>query len=110
MKQLPIACTLTRGELTKRRAHLGYLFDRIAGRRVTDRRFLAKFEPSKRIIADLASFVGGERDCCPFLRFSIIAEEDHGPVWLSVAGPPGTGRFIEQMAAVDGGKGTEHAE
>jgi len=99
MKQLPIACTLSPDGLNERRSQFRRLLDQIAELRVTERRFLARFEPSSQVIRDVAGFVSVERDCCQFLRFSIIAEEAQGPVWLSIAGPPGTGPFIHEMAA-----------
>lgn len=38
----------------------------------------------------LASFVEYERLCCPFFRFGLSTEPNHGPLWLTLTGPSGT--------------------
>ena len=45
-------------------------------------------------LAELAILVNLERQCCPFLRLSIIVEPGNGPIWLELTGPPGTKDFL----------------
>ncbi len=99
MKELPIACSLSTQSLAGRRSALHDLASQIVERRVSEKSFAARFETSPGILPDLVRFISAERDCCLFLRFEIVAEEDHGPIWLSVAGPPGTGSFVQDMLA-----------
>ncbi len=42
----------------------------------------------------VATLVTFERRCCPFLAFSLQAEPEHGPMWLSITGRVGVKEFI----------------
>jgi hypothetical protein len=50
--------------------------------------------------------IDAERQCCRFLRFQLTVEPDLGPMWLEVAGPPGTADFLTDLL----GKGVEPAK
>jgi len=45
-------------------------------------------------LTELTSLVNLERRCCPFLKFTITAEPDGGPLRLELTGPPGTKDFL----------------
>jgi len=44
--------------------------------------------------------IDAERQCCRFLRFDITVEPDGGPIWLELAGPPGTREFLAALLEV----------
>src|SRR5438093_4744797 len=92
---LPTACTLTPEELRHGRQALlpGVIAWAEAHEPLGDGfRFRFKSEPG--LIPALAAMLEGERRCCRFLHFQVIAEQDEGPVWLDVTGPPGTAEFL----------------
>jgi hypothetical protein len=51
----------------------------------------------KEWIALLAEVMAAERECCPFLRFALTAEQNNGPVTLTVTGPPGSKAFLKTI-------------
>lgn len=52
------------------------------------------FRFSADTLRELAQMIAQERQCCPFLRFTLIAEPGHGPVWLEVTGPQAAKELI----------------
>src|SRR5262245_16331881 len=42
-----------------------------------------------------AAFIANERRCCPFFRFVLEAEPEHGPLWLHLTGPAGVKPLIQ---------------
>jgi len=44
-----------------------------------------------------AKMIDAERQCCRFLRFVVVVEEDGGDMWLEVTGPEGTAEFLEAL-------------
>lgn len=53
-----------------------------------------RFAASTDELVALAVHVDFERRCCPFLRFAIEVEAEHGPVWLRVTGGEGVKEFL----------------
>lgn len=53
------------------------------------------FRFAREEIEELGRFVARERKCCPFLAFAIEVAADDGPVWLRLAGPPGSHEVVE---------------
>jgi hypothetical protein len=51
-------------------------------------------QDSLRLVSDL---MAAERNCCPFLRFELIAEPEMGPITLSMTGPSGTKEFLKTI-------------
>jgi len=47
-----------------------------------------RFEPTTEVLAQLASLVDLERQCCPFLTFRIIVGAGNQPIALEITGPP----------------------
>jgi hypothetical protein len=97
---LPIACTLTPTELQSRGARLlpGLVARAVARVPVTNG-FRWAFAPTEGLLAELAQIIDGERRCCRFLRFTVAAEPDGGPISLEVTGPPGTAQFLDQLVS-----------
>ena len=44
---------------------------------------------------ELARWLTHERRCCPFLDVTIDLAHGGGPVWVRLAGPPGTRAFLD---------------
>lgn len=51
----------------------------------------------------ITHWVRGERDCCPFFRFEIVLEAEHGPTRLRLRGRPGVKEYIAGGLAMPGG-------
>ena len=54
-----------------------------------------KFRNAPNVVARVGAVIDGERQCCPFLRFSIDVDPDLGIVTLTINGPSGTADFLE---------------
>ena len=44
-----------------------------------------------------AQFIENERRCCPFFRFALEVEPDHGAIWLRMTGADGVKQLVETM-------------
>jgi hypothetical protein len=96
MVDLPVVCTLTPETIATRKANLlSGLAERAEAREQTAMGLRFKF-PSDALLA-IATTVDAERQCCRFLRFEIEVEPDGGPIWLALAGPPGTREFLSAL-------------
>jgi hypothetical protein len=96
MVHLAVVCTLTPATIATRKAAL------LPGlvRRAESREDTAdgiRFKLPADTLPLIASVVDAERQCCRFLRFEITVEADDGPIWLSLAGPPGTREFLSAL-------------
>lgn len=87
MPAVPIACNLSPENFSQRKQLLWKLTDRSAHVREVASGYEVTFSPGSVALVELASLVEFERRCCPFLRFTIIAEPDQGPVRLELSGP-----------------------
>ena len=85
----PIACTLTDAEMRERRRTILDTF-RGAALEVTSLPlgYAYRFEPTSEVLARLVHLVDLERQCCPFLTFTIIIEAGNQPISLEITGPP----------------------
>ena len=93
---LPIVCTLTPATIaTRKAALLPGLVGRAESREETTAGMRLRL-PSDTLSAILET-VDAERQCCRFLRFDITVEPDGGPIWLELAGPPGTREFLTAL-------------
>ena len=102
MKLLRVACSLTSAQLRKREASLLTRF-RPA---VTDTEELPdgyafRLPGDAKWITLGAQLMVAERECCPFLRFEVVAEADHGPVVVRITGPEGTKEFLREILMKD---------
>lgn len=95
MTDLPIACTLTAPELQERRRTVLLQISRaVIEVRELENGYAYSFPPTDDWLEKLAAMVNLERQCCPFLRFQLIVEENDGPLWLEMTGPAGTKDFL----------------
>jgi hypothetical protein len=98
MNDLPIACSLTSAELQQRRRTV---LEKIRGAVVEARElqdgYAYCFPSENQQLAEIASMIELERQCCPFLRFSLIIEPNGGPIWLELSGPDGTKDFLKEI-------------
>ena len=93
-----LVCSLSKDELGARRAQLlsglvaaATRIDELAdGYRLT-------FEPASGVLDTIARVIDTERQCCRFLRFQLVVEQDAAPITLDVTGPPGTTEFLEEL-------------
>ena len=96
MPDLPVVCTLTPETMATRKANLLLgLVRRADGR--DDTAVGVRFRFPSDALSVLAATVDAERQCCRFLRFDITVEPDGGPIWLELAGPPGTREFLSAL-------------
>ncbi len=96
MADLPVVCTLTPATIaTRKAALLPGLVKLPESREDTPDSLRLKF-PSDALSAILAT-VDAERQCCGFLRFENTIEPDGGPIWVNLAGPPGTREFLSAL-------------
>lgn len=90
---LPVACTLTPGQMKARRD--GLL--RQVGQSILETQerangFASRFPPEQFEV--LAQVIALERHCCAFLRFTLTLEPGGGPLWLEITGPAGSKEFL----------------
>ena len=92
---LPIACTLTPEEMRRgREALLPGIIARAESHEPLADGVRFRFRSEDALIPAIAAMIDAERRCCRFLHFQLIAEQDEGPVWLEVTGPPGTSEWL----------------
>jgi hypothetical protein len=97
-ESLPIACTLTEGELaTMKSGLLPGLLARATWKESIPGGFRWRFEPHPDLVKDAAAVIDAEHRCCQFLRFVLRVDPGDGPVWLEVTGPPGTEDFLSTL-------------
>lgn len=102
---MPIACTLSSGELARRQADLrsGVLAEAAAVEPLPNG-LRWRFASSSEIVTRLARVIEIERRCCRFLRFSLQTEPDLGLVTMDVTGPEGARDFLETWLDTPGGR------
>jgi hypothetical protein len=93
---LPIVCTLTPATIaTRKAALLPGLVVRAERREETAAGIRLRLPADA--LSTIVETVDAERQCCRFLRFDITIEPDGGPIWLELAGPPGTREFLSAL-------------
>jgi hypothetical protein len=99
MPDTPVACLLTAPELRQRRSTVLAAFRaaQLEVKEVADANgdgFAFRVAPSGAQLSALAELIELERQCCPFLRFSLTVEPGDGPIWLTLTGPTGTRELL----------------
>lgn len=93
----PIACTLSGEEAEAWRGELSGLVSGVEAVRELDDGYALRYsgiEGWDDRLRRLAEFIVGERRCCPFFRFEVVAEAERGPIWLRLRGRPGVKEYI----------------
>ena len=93
---LPVVCAWTPETIVTRKAAL---LPGLLGRAETREETLTglRLQLPADALSAVAATVDAERQCCRFLRFEITVEPDGGPIWLELAGPPGTREFLHAL-------------
>ena len=100
MRELPIVCSLDAAAREARRANLlSGLGARAARRDPIDEGYRFEFGAAASVLGAIAAAIEAERHCCRFLRFTVLVEEDGGPIRLDVTGPAGTRAFLDALIA-----------
>lgn len=105
--ELPIACSLDRealverAELLRRIGAAGLLDTRRSGPTLT-----LLFVRDVTLRSALERFVALERDCCPFLDFTISEVADE--LQLLIYAPPEAGAVLDAIAVATTGRKTAH--
>jgi hypothetical protein len=98
MPNIPIACTLSPAALRARREGLlADLLRRAESHELTAEGLRVQFSPDGETLAAIARVVDAERQCCRFLRFTIVVEPDGGSISLELSGPSGSREFIAAL-------------
>ena len=56
-----------------------------------------RFMPDDATLHRVTEIILAERQCLSQLRFALELEPHHGPAWLTIGGPPGTGEFLSGL-------------
>ena len=95
MNSLPIACNLTSAELhERRRTVLAKLRAAVVEVKELSDGYSYSFRSEGERFKELADMIDLERQCCPFLRFSLTVAAGNGPLTLEITGPEGTKDFL----------------
>ena len=95
---LAVACSLTTPEFQERRSGaLRKVRDAVIEVNELTDGYAYRFPADAAWITELSNLVTLERECCPFLRFSITIEPGLGPIWLQLTGPGGTKDFLKSI-------------
>jgi len=91
----PIVCSLTDAELQERRSQiLQKTRQAILETKELENGYAFRFPSDAVWLNELIHFIGLERRCCSFLKFTITVEAGDGPIWLELTGPRGTKEFL----------------
>jgi hypothetical protein len=95
---IPVACCLPDAELREREATLLAQFRSgvIAMEELPDG-YVFRIPGDKKWIAIAAALIVAERECCPFLTFTLAFPPNMGPVDMRVTGPAGTKDFLRTV-------------
>jgi hypothetical protein len=100
MPDQPIACTLTPGGMTARRALIDALVaDGLLGRSPTESGLRVRLLDRPDIEQRARELVAAEASCCPFLDFEL--RHENGELLLDISGPDDARPVIEQFFVSD---------
>ena len=109
MRDLPVACTLSADELGARRdGLLPGLIARATDRMTLDDGYRLTFAPAPGLLDSMARAIDAERQCCRFLRFQLVVEQDGAPITLEITGPVGTKEFLRELIEDGGAEGPRY--
>lgn len=95
-QDVPIACSLSDAEL-RQREQLVLVQFRAAATAIEELPdgYAFSLPGNEKSIALAAGLIAAERECCPFLTFELIVQQNRGPVILRVKGPEGAKEFVK---------------
>lgn len=97
-KEIPIACSLTDGELQERRKSI---LDKLAASFIDSEElsdgFRYRFLIDDSILQNLVTVVNLERKCCPFLDFKLNLEAGKDVASLDLTGRQGAKEAINEL-------------
>jgi hypothetical protein len=95
MPDMPVACALTASEFRDRERWLVEILGAETERleRLPDG-YAIQLRGTRATLINVAELIGLERQCCPFLTFTMTVEPAEGPIHLSLTGPEGTAEFL----------------
>ncbi len=95
---LPVACSLSDSELREREATLLAEFKTVViAREELPAGYLFHLPGQPKFLLLIANLLAAERQCCPFLSFTLHASPNHGPLALSITGPEGAKEFLRSL-------------
>ena len=95
METKTVACKLTSPELQKYKTEvIALLKDNILKREELSDGYCYTFVGSDKTLDQVITFIKAERQCCNFLTFNIVIEDDQSDIILNITGPDGTKEFI----------------
>ncbi len=95
MESKIVACKLTSLELQKYKTEvIALLKNNILKREELSNGYHYTFIGSDTILDQTITFIKAERQCCNFLTFNIVIEDDQSCIILNITGPDGTKDFI----------------
>lgn len=95
---VPVACSLSDRELRDREATLLAEFrSAVSLIQELPNGYVFRLPGDKRLIAVVAEFIAAERECCPFLAFTLIVPSNRGPMDVLVTGPVGAKDFLRTI-------------
>jgi len=92
--KLPIACTLTSAALQERRRTVLQKVRSAVVETVELENGYAYSIPGEWF-EEVAKLIDLERQCCPFLTFTMTVAGNNGPIRLELTGPEGTKEFLQ---------------
>jgi hypothetical protein len=94
---IDIACSLSAAERVERGGEFERLFAAAEDVDELAEGYALKFPNRDAWIMRAVELIVAERKCCPFFGFTLVFEQDGGPVWLHVAGPGEVKAFIREQ-------------
>ena len=95
---LPVACSLSGRELRDRKATLlAELRCAVCTIQELPDGYVFRLPGDKRSIAVVAELIAAERECCPFLAFTLILPSNMGPMDVLVTGPVRAKDFLRTI-------------
>jgi len=95
---LPVACTLSGPEKREREATLiAQVKSGVIGVEELEDGYAFRLPGDQKWLLLVTEVMAAERDCCPFLKFQLIAEPAMGALMLRITGPEGTQEFLQSV-------------
>lgn len=92
--ELPVVCTLSQSELGQRLAETTEFFNNSGQVMELADGYAFRFDNHAESLDPILEFIQNERECCLFLRFELVFEQQLGPLWLQLRGSQDAKEFI----------------